>query len=272
MKLDEGDLRVLAMLGTGTRTIGTLSADLDRSPDELGARLADLAENGLVYDLGDGRYERTESGRRVLVASPAGSLDERIDTSPEVERVLAGLSLGPDEADAVRGAFALLRYWGRVTAEEIADAIYSEVPAGYVTSAEWWNDLVREPLGALPGVQPPTGDDEAWHYAGHPEADEPFTDGRRVLSKLHPVYGDVKHALESLDLREEDREAARAAFGFLYRRGEVTERELVEAVYRDRPAGVSSADEWLDEVVRRTFDALPGVERSDGSAWRYRRP
>ena len=38
MKLDEGDLRLLAMLGTGTRTIETLSADLDRLRRDVGER------------------------------------------------------------------------------------------------------------------------------------------------------------------------------------------------------------------------------------------
>lgn len=234
--------------------------------------MADLADNGLLYDLGDGRYRRTESGRRVLVTSASGTLDEQIDTTPDVERVVDEFALGPDEADAVRHAFAFLRYWGRVTEEEILDAVYSEAPAGRETAEAWWEDVVRDPLAALPGVDPPTDPDEPWRYTGTAEAGEPFADGRRVLSASHPVYGDVKHALESLDLAGAEREAARAAFRYLYRRGEATDGEIREAVYPGHAAGYSSPRTWWDEVVEEAFDALPGVERMGTDTWRYRRP
>lgn len=286
VKLDERDRRVLALLGTRTRTLGDLADGLDVPRAELESRLADLAENGLVDSRGEGRYARTESGRRVLVASATGADDERVDTSPAVEEAIAAFELRPDEADAVRHAFALLRYWGSVTAEEIADAVFSEAPAGRETPAEWWEEVVREPLSGLPGVEPPASEGEPWRFAGRAEADEPSADGRRVLSRLHPVYGDVKHALESLDLSSDEREAARAAFGFLYRRGEATEAEVGEAVFPAHPAGYDSAGDWWDGVVRDAFEALPGVERIDGTEggtdgdgddgggtrWRYRRP
>lgn len=270
MKLDEGDLRLLAMLGTESRTVEALSAALDVPTEALRERVSTLADNGLVDDRDEGRIERTESGRRVLVANATGTVDERVDTNPEVEAAIEELSLAPDEADAVRHAYALLRYWGRLTPEEIADAVYSEAPAGRGTPAEWWEEVVRDPLGALPGVEPPSEDDGAWRFAGRPEAGKPGSDGRRVLSSLHPVYGDVKHALESLALRADEREAARAAFGYLYRRGEATGTELAEEVYPRHPAGADSPDDWL-EVVRRAFEALPGVERVDGTTWRFRR-
>ena len=286
MKLEERDRRLLALLGTRVRAAGDLADDLGVPAEALEGRLAELADDGLVYDRGDGRFERTESGRRVLVASATGADDERIDTTPAVEAALESLALRPDEADALRHAFALLRYWGRATEAEIADAIYSEAPAGRGSPAEWWEEVVREPLAALPGVDPPGSDGEPWRHAGPPEADQPGTHGRRVLSRHHPVYGDVKHALESLDLSEPEREAARAAFGYLYRRGEATERELGEAVYPDHPAGYDSSAEWWGGFVRDAFDALPGVERADAGgerpdvggeqsdevAWRYRRP
>lgn len=137
MKLEDPDKRVLALLGTQTRSVSTLAADLDVPPEKLADRLAVLADNGLVYDLGDDRYERTESGRRVLVTSAAGTADERIDTTPEIEQAIDEFDLRPDEADAVRHAFAFLRYWGRVTEEEIFDAIYREAAAGRETPEEW---------------------------------------------------------------------------------------------------------------------------------------
>ena len=272
MKLDEHDLHVLALFGTRTRALSDVAGDLGVPATDLVERLAGLADNGLVYDRGDGRYERTESGRRVLVASATGADDERVDTTPEVERALDASNLRPDEADAVRHAFALVRYWGRVTEAEIADAVYSEAPAGRESPAAWWDEVVSEPLGALPGVEAPAAEDEPWRYAEPPEAGQTGTDGRRVLSRRHPVYGDVKHALESLDLSPAEREAARAAFGYLYRRDVATERDLGEAVYPDHPAGHSSPGAWWDGIVRDAFDALPGVERVDEHTWRYRRP
>lgn len=285
MKLGERDLRVLALLGTQRRSLSELADDLgeelEGTPAALRERLAQLADNALVSDLGDGRYERTESGRRVLVAAATGAVDERVDTTPEVEAALAAFDLGPAEADAVRHAFSLLRYWGAVTEAEIADAVYSEAPAGRETSTAWWDEVVREPLAALPGVEPPAAGDEdgPWRYADPPEAGERFADGRRVLSRHHPVYGDVKHALESIDLAPAEREAARAAFGYLYRRGEASEDEVGDAVYPDHPAGYDSPEDWWDGVLRDAFEALPGVEPVDGSgertgdaAWRYRRP
>lgn len=270
MKLEDYDKRVLALLGTQIRSASTLAASLDVPSEELDDRLADLADNGLVYDLGDGRYERTESGRRVLVTA-AGTADERINTTPEIEQTIDKFDLRPDEADAVRHAFALLRYWGRVSEEEIIDAIYSEAAAGRETPEDWWDGLICEPLAALPGVERPTKDGEPWRYTGTPEAGELFTDGRRVLSKTHPVYGDVKHALESLDLTEAEREAARAAFRYLYGHGEVTEREVRESVYPEYTAGYASSQAWWDGVVRDTFEAVPGIERMGESMWRYHR-
>ena len=279
MKLEERDRRLLAMLGTRVREAGDLADDLRVPAEALEGRLAELADDGLVYDRGDGRFERTESGRRVLVASATGTDDERIDTTPAVEAALESLALRPDEADAVRHAFAMLRYWGRVTEAEIVDAIYSEAPAGRESAAEWWEEVVRGPLAALPNVDPPGEDDGPWRYVGPPEADQPGTHGRRVLSRHHPVYGDVKHALESLVRSEPEREAARAAFGYLYRRGEATEREIGEAIFPDHPAGYGSPAAWWDGVVRDAFDALPGVgrvepadERADEVAWRYELP
>lgn len=272
MKLEERDKRLLALFGTRRLSGAELAAGLDAPREELRARLAELADNGLVYELDDGRYERTESGRRVLVASPAGTADERIDTSPEVERAIDGFDLRADEADAVRHAFAFLRYWGRVTEEEIVDAIYSEAPAGRETADEWWDGLVRDALADLPGVEPPDRADDAWRYTGTPETEELFADGRRILSRTHPVYGDVKHALESLDLAEAEREAARAAFRYLYRRGEATEGDIRERVYPGFDAGYESSQAWWEEVIEDAFEALPGVERTQESGWRYRRP
>jgi hypothetical protein len=91
-----------------------------------------------------------------------------------------------------------------------------------------------------------------------------------VLSRTHPVYGDVKHAFESLGLTEAERDAAGAAFGYLYRRGDVTERDLREAVYPGHTAGFDSPLAWWDGLMKDVFEALPGVERTGENTWRFR--
>ena len=73
MKLEAGDLRLLSMLGTGPRPVEDLASDPAVLAEDLADRLAALADNGLVDDLGDGHYRRTESGRRVLVAEATGN-------------------------------------------------------------------------------------------------------------------------------------------------------------------------------------------------------
>lgn len=270
MKLEERDKRILALLGTRGRSVRDLARSLDIPVEDLRERLAELADNGLVDARNDDRYERTESGRRVLVTSMAGMVDERIDTTPEIEQTLDEFDLRSDEADAVRHAFAFLRYWGRVTEEELIDAVYSEASAGRESPDEWWNDLVSEPLAALPVVNRPRRDGEPWGYRGSPEIRERLSDGRRVLSKTHPVYGDVKHALESLDFGESEREAARAAFVYLYRRGQTTGEDVREAVYPEYPADSATPSEWWD-AIEEAFEALPGVEQTPRGTWRYSR-
>jgi DNA-binding Lrp family transcriptional regulator len=272
MKLDTSDERVLALLGTRRRSLSALASDLDASCDELRKVLAELADNGLVERCESDRYRRTESGRRVLVTSAATDLDERLDTSPEVEAVLDEFDLRADEVDAVRHAYTFLRYWGQVSEEELIDGVYSEADAGRTSPAEWWEGLVRDALAALPDVAAPSDETTVWRCTSPPESGDSTANGRRVLSRTHPVYGDVKHALESLGLSDEEREAARAAFRHLYRSGDATESEICETVFPAFTAGYDDSDAWWDEVVEAAFRALPGVERAERDRWRYRVP
>jgi len=75
-----------------------------------------------------------------------------------------------------------------------------------------------------------------------------------------------------LVLSDAEREAARAAFRYLYRRGEASERAIGETLYPEFDAGYESSHAWWAEAIEDAFEALPGVERADGSAWRYQRP
>ena len=270
MQLDDRDRRLLAALGTGPRSVATLGAYLDRPVRELSIRLDVLAENGLVDRRPDGRFERTESGRRVLVAHATGDIDERIDTSPAVEDTLESSDLRPDEREAVRRAFAFLRFWGEVSEAEIVDAIYSEVPAGRDAPEVWWEEVVGNYLERLPGVEPPSSHTETWRYAGTAPEQEGVPDGRRVLTTRHSRAGDVTYALDALDLEEGERAAVRAAFTYLYDHQEVRPEDLQSNVYPAHPAGYETADSWWTALVRDVFENLPGVEREDGDCWLHR--
>lgn len=289
-KLDERDLAILAALETDPADpVGTdpadgadsadaadLAARIDASAADLEARLEDLADNALVRPTADGGYAITENGERVLVATTLGRLDDRIDTPEHVEAALDDRSLPPDREDAVRGAFAYLRYWGSATTAELQDAVYDEWPAEFPDRRTWWTELVADGLAALPDVRPPddgeSGADEAalaeWRYAGPATVDRGDLDGREILRMGGAHAGDARHAVESVGLPDAERDAARAAFAALADRGTATDEEIAEAVYEDQPAGYGSAAEWWDGFLRDALAEVPAVEREDGK-WRY---
>jgi len=282
MKLDRDDLAVLSRLGPTPRPIPGLAADLGMPPAALERRLSALGDNGLVTR-GDGGVRRTESGRRVLRTS-AGDRDERIDTTPAVERALAGFDLDPATADAVRHAYVLLRYWGRATPNEIVDAVYPEVPAGYATSDRWWTEGVRGPLSALPNVAPPPRPGAPWRYAGRAEVETPLSDGFAPASwRDHRAAVNVVRAVEAADVSPVTREAVRTAFDCLRERGRATDGELRRAVAPlarravagRHPEAASRAsataptlDAWWRERVAPVLERVPGVARA-GRRWRY---
>lgn len=252
MTLDDRDRAVLDRLAEGDADAETLAGRVDDDPGAVRERLAALADDGLVRPV-DGGYRLTENGERVVAASPARPGD-RMDTSPEVEAAVESLDLRADRAAAVRGAYAFLRYWERATAGELADGVYSEVPAGFDSPARWWEDCVRDNLAALPTVE--RGDD-AWRYTGTPTVAAEDGDGRQVSGDAL-ADSSVRAALERADLDGAERSAVRAAFDALFRQGEATDRDL-------RAAG----DRW-DDRVRETLAGLPGVDPPDGDGvWTY---
>lgn len=274
MKLTEDDRQLLATLGPEATDVEGLADALDEPAGDIEARLAEFADNGLVYDLGEGRYERTQSGRRLL-STAGGRMDEEIDTTPAIEEVLADVGLPADAVDAVRGAYAFLRYWGGATADEIIDGVYSEWPAVYDSPDDWW-EAIRPALAALPEVAVPDDERESvaaiWHFTGDAESTEPVSDGFLPSERRgHEHYGSVRHAIADLDLSEAECPAVRAAFSLLRRRESATAEEIEAVVYQDHTAGYDSAAEWWDELVDPVFEELPGVEREEDGEdrWRY---
>ncbi|WP_255192592.1 hypothetical protein [Natronobeatus ordinarius] len=275
--VDELGRAVLEAIAEGRVTADELVDRFEATRSAIDERLTQLASNGLVRTVTDREYELTENGRRMLTATPAGAADDRIDTPAHVERALENEMLRPDEAAAVRSAFSFLRYWGEATTAELVDGVYSAVPAGYETADRWWEACVRDQLERLPDVAVTAEGSigETWRYEGSAVV-ETFADqdGRAVRDpdSTAPSIGSVRHALESRELRAEERAAARAAFVVLFGRGAVTADELVERVYDDHPAGYESPEawvEWLSELLETVPDVDGEAEVEDGVSWVY---
>ena len=274
MKITEADRRLLARLGAEPQSLSTIATALDRSSDDLGERLAALADNGLVRDCGDDRYCRTESGRRLL-RTAGGRLDEAIDTDQDVEDAIADIDLGPEGEDAVRAAYAFLRYWGEASGDELIDAIYPEWPAGMTSPEDWW-ERIGSALADVPAVvrvDDHAGQLELWRYAGTPEVATPGADGFLPAERRgRRHFGSVTHAIESLDLTADERLAVRMAFAALRRRGTASQDEIGAAAFEDAGAGFETAEQWWAGLVADAFEQLPGVTRVDDDRWRYDLP
>lgn len=269
--LDERDSAILTALSRGDATIESLADGVTCPPDYLRDRLPELADNGLVRRVDDDVYTVTANGKRVLAGSPAGTMDDRIDTPAPVEREIRSFELRPDREEAVRNAYAFLHYWGEAVESEIIDGVYSENPAGFDSDEKWWTEFVRERLADLPLVESPDSAGEPWRYSGTPTVEEVTEDGRLAPDDGATARTSVKFALEQSELSEEERSAVRAVFESLVRSGEASAAEIRDRVYPDHDAGYDSAAEWWADCVRDGLRMLPGVERADDGrdVWQY---
>ncbi len=272
--LDERDAAALERLRDGNADVGTLAETTGCDPEYLRERLPELADNGLVERVDDA-YRITEDGERAMAGSPAGTMDDRIDTPDAVEERVESFDLRPDREEALRNAFSVLRYWGSASGPEIVDAAYSENPAGFDGPREWWEEGVRDRLADLPLVESPASTGEPWRYAGTPTVEETTEDGRVAPGVDPPAGASVRFALEQSELDDDERAAVRAAFAHLFEEGEASAASIRKAAYPDHGAGYDSAADWWADCVRDGLDSLPGVERvgdeGDGeSVWRYR--
>lgn len=269
--LDDRDEAILEHLRREDADIEALADSVNCSRTYLEKRLPDLADNGLVLRVRGDVYTITANGKRTIAAAPAGTMDDRIDTPPDVEQRIESFDLRPDREEAVRNAFAFLHYWGAATEGEIIDGVYSENPAGFESSEEWWTECVRDRLADLPLVEASSSTDRQWRYTDTPTVDEPTDDGRDTPDDVISQTS-VKYALERSRLDGDERSAVRAAFDLLVREGEMIADEIKKRIYPNHDAGYDSSSEWWDDCVREAFESLPGVEQTDvtGDVWRYR--
>lgn len=247
-KLTDADCAILRQIAAGESDPAALGDDAD----EVTERLSQLANNGLV-SREEGEYALTPSGRRVLEAHGDEPADDTDDLPTDVDLAIAAFDLRPDAEEAVRRAARFLRNWEEATASEIVDGVYSESPAGWDDEDEWWRELVRERLAALPRVVPPgDGDgDDRWRYAGETPTDA--DDGRRVIDS-EERYGSAKHAIEREAESEREADHLSAAFEVIEERDRVASGKLAAALDAD-----------LDRIAD-SLAALPGVER-EGETW-----
>jgi hypothetical protein len=289
--LTDDDRVILRALGDADRRVDDLADELDREPDDLKDRLETLYDNGLVHDKGEG-WALTRNGHHLLQSPGDGSADDRINTPEDVEATIESFQLRPDREDAVRAAFAYLRFWAEVTGDEIADDVYDEHPAGHDDPGDWWEDLVAENLAQLPGVERPD-DGETWRYdatktagdggvtddAGAPrpagnartERDAAGSpDGREIdLDDPTDPRGGLKHALETLDATEREREAVLAAAALLRERGTASSDEIAVTVHDRYDAGHGAPETLWESCIRPAFELLPSIERRGDQRWRH---
>lgn len=86
-----------------------------------------------------------------------------------------------DKLDAVLASFAFLRYWGKATAAELKDGVFSEVPLEYETAEEWWTDFICDHLGAVPTIEPPNTESGFWRFTGTPGLADLNENGWKVV-------------------------------------------------------------------------------------------
>lgn len=266
--LDSVDGGILVAIGDLGSTVEELSGRLDVGQSAIRKRLGRLREAGLIDKDDRQEFVLTVDGQRVLAAPATGTVDDRIDTTPTVERALASLDVPLDLEAAIRSAYVFLKFWGDATKAEIQDAIYFEHPAGHASADAWWNEAVRDRLASLPEVHPPNGD-FLWRYLGDVEVDL-VEDGRHVAGPT--AMGSVRHGVDHLPLSQEERLAVRKAFAHVFENGSVNKRDLVSDVYPSFPAGYDSSDRWWKECILKAFSMLPHLRYDPQvETWRYDR-
>ena len=268
--LTKTDLAVLAELYQSPVDTVTLAQNVDIRPNRLSTRLTFMAENGLIQKIGD-TYELTASGSRILRVPGSENVDDSIDVPQSVLWLLQSRGLRADRLDAVLATFAFLRYWGKATAAELKDGVFSEVPLEYETTERWWMDLICNHFAAVPTIEPPTNKNGFWQFTGTPGLADLNENGWKVVfgrgADLPERYASATEAMVDMGVTDMDRLAVAAALATLQR-----ERETDIDSLRTAAATARTDDEVVDgdvaDIVPDILVRLPGIVRS-GDNLRY---
>jgi hypothetical protein len=268
--LTETDLAMLAELYRGPTDVSVLAQSVDIPPDQLSERLVFLTENGLMHET-DGIYKLTASGSRVLRVPGDESADNSIDAPQSVLWSLQSRGLRADRLDAVLATFAFLRYWGKATAAELKDGVFSEVPLEYKTTERWWTEFVRDHLAVVPTIEPPSTESGFWRFTGTPGIADLNENGWKVVfgrgAATPRRYASATEAMVDMELTDDERLAVAAALGRLQRDSE-TDIESLWTVVTTVRNGDENGDEGAKDAVLDVLVRLPGVVRS-GNCLRY---
>ncbi|HET7323302.1 MAG TPA: hypothetical protein VFJ06_03115, partial [Halococcus sp.] len=270
--LTETDLAMLAELYQNPANTVILAQSVDIRLDRLSNRLAFMADNGLVRET-DGAYELTASGSRILRAPGDGNADNSINAPQSVLWRLQSRGLRADRLDAVLSTFAFLRYWGKATAAELKDGVFSEVPLEYGTAEGWWTEFVSDHLAAVPSIEPPATESGFWRFTGTPGIADLNENGWRVVfgrgADTPGRYASATEAMVDMELTDEERLAIAAALATLQRDNDsevdIKSLQAVATTVRDSDENI---DEGIKDTVLEILVHLPGIVRS-GDCLRY---
>lgn len=265
--LTEFDLAVLAELYRSSEETATLAQSVDIRPNQLSARLLFMEDNGLVQKHGD-TYVLTASGSRVLRTPGSETADDSIDVPQSVQWLLQSRGLRADRLDAVLATFAFLRYWGKATAAELKDGVFSEVPLEYETTERWWMNLIRDHLAAVPIIEPPTNESGFWRFTGTPGLADLNENGWKVVfgrgADLPQRYASATEAMVDMGVTDMERLAIGAALATLQRERETDIKSLRTAAATARTKD-ESVDSDVADVVPDILVRLPGIVRSENT-------
>lgn len=264
--LTETDLAVLVELYRSPEDAITLAQSGDIRPDQLSTCLTFLTNNGLIQKHGD-TYELTASGSRVLRVPGSEHADDSIDVPRSVHWLLQSRGLRTDRLDAVLATFAFLRYWGKATAAELKDGVFSEVPLEYETTERWWTDLIRDHLAAVPTIESPTNENCFWRFTGTPGLADLNENGWKVVfgrgADLPERYASATEAMVDMGVTDMERLAIAAALTTLQRERETDIESVRTAAATARTTDEADGD--VADIVPDILVRLPGIVRSENT-------
>lgn len=234
-------------------TAEEVAADLPLSADEVRDRLLELEERELLDSQESGRQDtrwQLAPGVEGEFRDATTSLDE---AAPAADEADSPEPADPTESDAETPSEA---------ADEPAGAgdRSADSTAPPTESGERFPEGTTEPAAPAERSPDPVTTEE------REDADPPDAPG----AAERPLGERVRNAISALDFpgsteeKERSRDAVRAAYAYLQRRGVASREEFERDLFPDRSAGYDDPEAgWWEETISRGLDTLPDVERDE---------